>query len=203
MKFSRFFSNIQETGWYRQFLNPVIDEINSNTKLLDIGTGPGKLIEILSSEKNVKCTGIDTSADMLEEAENKLMHTDAELFKIEPNNDLPFRPESFEYVTICNVLFNLSREAVDQLLDELLRVLKENGKIIVLTPTGKGNFLKLSREHFTPKNTSIYVWYFATKKSAAIWTNKQYLKEYSKKNKLKYEKKIVFKGYAQVEILIK
>jgi len=203
MKFSGFFSNIQETEWYRQFLNPVIDEINNNTRLLDIGTGPGKLIEILSSEKNVKCTGIDTSTDMINEAEKKLVYTDAKLFKTAPECDLPFRPESFEYVTICNVLFNLSREAVDQLLNESLRVLNGNGKIIVLTPTGKGNFLKLSMEHSTPKNTSIYVWYFATKNRAAIWTNRQYLKEYSRKNKLKYEKKIVFKGYAQVEIISK
>ena len=51
MKFSKFFSNLQEAPWYRQFLNPVIDEINDNSKLLDIGTGSGKMMEILISEK--------------------------------------------------------------------------------------------------------------------------------------------------------
>lgn len=52
MKFSKFFSNIQEKPWYRQFLNPVISEIEQEGKLLDIGTGSGKLLQILATEKN-------------------------------------------------------------------------------------------------------------------------------------------------------
>jgi len=55
MKFSKFFSNLQEASWYRQFLDPVINEIHGSSYLLDIGTGPGKLLEILSHEKNVSC----------------------------------------------------------------------------------------------------------------------------------------------------
>ena len=41
MNFSNFFSHIQETPWYHQFLSPVIDEINDQTKLLDVGPGTG------------------------------------------------------------------------------------------------------------------------------------------------------------------
>jgi ubiquinone/menaquinone biosynthesis C-methylase UbiE len=51
MSFSSFFSNLQEAPWYRSFLNPVINEINDDTTLLDIGTGSGKMIQILSNEK--------------------------------------------------------------------------------------------------------------------------------------------------------
>jgi hypothetical protein len=41
MSFSTFFSTLQEAPWYRSFINPVIDEINTSGKLLDIGTGSG------------------------------------------------------------------------------------------------------------------------------------------------------------------
>ena len=68
MKFSKFFSNLQEAPWYRSFLNPVINEICIKGKLLDIGTGSGKLIQILSTEIGMDCTGVDTNSKMLAEA---------------------------------------------------------------------------------------------------------------------------------------
>ncbi len=68
MKFSKFFSNIQEAPWYRSFLNPVINEIGVEGKVLDIGTGSGKLIQILSTENALDCTGVDTNSEMLDEA---------------------------------------------------------------------------------------------------------------------------------------
>ncbi|MGV6827860.1 MAG: class I SAM-dependent methyltransferase [Flavobacteriales bacterium] len=72
MKFSKFFSNLQEAPWYRQFLNPVNNEVDINGRLLDIGTGSGKLIQILSTEKKVECVGVDTNNGMLEKAKAKL-----------------------------------------------------------------------------------------------------------------------------------
>ncbi len=71
MKFSKFFSNIQETPWYRSFLNPVIEEVKTSGRLLDIGTGTAKLIQILTLEKSIECVGVDTDSNMLIEAEKK------------------------------------------------------------------------------------------------------------------------------------
>jgi hypothetical protein len=88
------------------------------------------------------------------------------------------------------------------MLKETKRLLKENGKIIVLTPTGKGNILKLSRNYFSLKNLGIYIWYSATKKRAKLWNNNKYLKYYATRNKLKYESRIVMSGFAKLEILI-
>ena len=82
MKFSKFFSNLQEALWYRSFLNPVINEIGIKGKLLDIGTGSGKLIQILSTEIGMDCTGVDTNSKMLAEAKKKLRNINAELIEI-------------------------------------------------------------------------------------------------------------------------
>jgi len=174
MKFSKFFSNIQETTWYRSFLNPVINEIDRKGKLLDIGTGSGKLIQILSDEKNINCIGVDTNQEMLDEAKIKLKGTNTSLLKIEANTKLPFNDNNFSYVTICSVLFHLKKEDIDFILNDIQRILEKNGKIIVLTPTGKGSLFKLTKIYFSLKNLSIYVWFYATKNRAKLWTNNNY-----------------------------
>lgn len=201
MRFSKFFSNIQETSWYRYFLNPVINEIGAEGKLLDIGTGSGKLIQIISKEKEINCIGVDTNSEMLEEAKIKLKGTNTSLLKIKANTKLPFNDNSFRYVTICSVLFHLKKEEIDFMLNDTQRILEKNGKIIVLTPTGKGNFYKLTKKYFSFKNTSIYIWFYATKKRANLWEKNNYLKKYVNEKELKYKSKMVMKGFAKIEII--
>lgn len=140
MTFAKFFSGVQESPWYRQFLNPVVEEVEEGAVLLDIGTGSGKLLQILTKDRRVKCVGVDTSPSMLQEAKKKLVGMSAELYEIKAQAPLPFEPNSFDQVTICNVLFNLPTSSVDLILEEAFRVLKKGGKVLVLTPTGNGNF---------------------------------------------------------------
>ena len=135
MKFSKFFSNLQEAPWYQSFLDPVINEIGTKGKLLDIGTGSGKLIQILSNENGIDCIGVDTNPEMLAEAKVKLRSIKAELIEITPNEKLPFENKSFDYITICSVLFHLKKEDIDNMLLDSYQLLKENGKLIILTPT--------------------------------------------------------------------
>ena len=201
MKFSKFFSNIQEAPWYRLFLNPVINEITERGKLLDIGTGSGKLIQILSVEKEIECFGVDTNSDMLMEAQKKLINTDAELVKIEADEKLPFKPKSFKYITICNVLFHLKKESVDNLLNDAQSLLTENGKIIILTPTGNKGFFELTKRFFSIKNLSIYIWFYATKSKARKWNNINHLKQYANERNLKYTNKTAMNGLALIETI--
>ena len=201
MKFSKFFSNLQEAPWYQSFLDPVINEIGTKGKLLDIGTGSGKLIQILSNENGIDCIGVDTNPEMLAEAKVKLRSIKAELIEITPNEKLPFENKSFDYITICSVLFHLKKEDIDNMLLDSYQLLKENGKLIILTPTGKGNILKLTNHFFSFKNRSIYIWYRSTKKRAKRWTNENYLSEYALKHKLKYKREVVMDGFAQLEII--
>lgn len=199
MKFSSFFSNLQEAPWYREFLNPVIEKIEKNTTLLDIGTGSGKMLEILYTEKNVLSDGTDTNEDMLKEAKKKLQNTNVKLHLTPVGDALPFEKNSFDYITICSVLFHLKKEDKDSMLNDALQLLKKDGKLIVHTPTGKGNFLKLTKHFFSLKNRTIYIWYRATKSRAQKWTKENYLATYASKHNLNYKREVVMKGFAQVE----
>ena len=201
MGFSKFFSNLQEAPWYRSFLNPVINEIGTKGKLLDVGTGSGKLIQILSTEIGMDCTGVDTNPEMLAEAKKKLRNINAELIEISPNANLPFENNSFDYITICSVLFHLKRENIDNMLKDSLQLLKKEGKIIILTPSGKGNILKLTKHFFSLKNRSVYIWHRATKNRSLLWTDENYLAEYALKHNLNYKRELVMNGFAQLEII--
>jgi len=203
MIFSNFFSYIQETPWYYKFLKPVVDEIDDTVTLLDIGTGTGKLLQLATSEKNVNAIGIDTNKAMLKEATKKINNPSVKLIKIETADKYPFYNNSFETISICNVLFNLNQEAIDHILNESVRLLKERGKIIVLTPTGKGNLFTLTKSYFSLKNISIYIWFYATRNRARPWTDKKQLLTFSKNHKLNYKQKTILKGFALLEILIK
>ena len=201
MKFSKFFSSLQEAPWYRSFLNPVINEIGTKGKLLDIGTGSGKMIQILSTENGLNCTGVDTDAAMLAEAKKKLGNIKAGLIKILPDAKLPFENNSFDYITICSVLFHLKKERIDCMLNDARGLLKDGGKIIILTPTGKGNVLKLTKYFFSIKNRSVFIWYGATKNRGRKWTDENYLAGYISKNNLNYRREFVMNGFAQLEII--
>lgn len=203
MSFSRFFSNVQEADWYRSFLQPVIEEIPAKSTVLDIGTGPAKLLQILVQEKNADCTGIDIDAGMLAEARTKLAGTSARLFQINTGSDLPFEDNSFDEIFFCNVLFNLSPEAGLILLQEASRVLKPDGKIIILTPSGVGKLADLPRNLFRPANYSFGIWYLATRRRAKAWTTNSYLKEFCESHALSYAQNIVFNGFANLEIIEK
>ena len=201
MKFSKFFSNIQETPWYRVFLNPVINEITEKGKLLDIGTGSGKLIQILCDEKGIDCIGVDTNSEMLYEAREKLKNTNVKLLKIKADTKLPFEMNSFEYITICNVLFHLKKESIDNLLNDVQNLIKENGKIIILTPTGNKGFITLTKQFLSIKNLSIYIWFYATKNKARKWNNNNHLKQYANERNLNHKSKTVMNGLAQLETI--
>lgn len=201
MNFSNFFSTVQESKWYQEFLRPVVEEVSDHSKLLDIGTGSGKLLQILTKEKNADCTGVDTSESMLAEARIKLKNQSVKLIKIEPDTPLPFETNSFDSISICNVLFHMKEANVHFILNEAKRVLKKGGKIIVLTPTGQKGWLRLTFAFLSWSNRSIYIWYFATKKNATTWLDKGYLPAYAQAQKLNYQHRITLRGFAQVETL--
>lgn len=201
MGFSKFFSNLQEAPWYTLFLQGVINEVDSEKTLLDIGTGSGKLIQILFVDKSIECIGVDTNENMLNEAKIKMDNTNIKLLKIEANKKLPFDNKSFDYITICSVLFHLNEENIDLMIKDAERLLKENGKIIVLTPTGKENLIRLTKHYFSFKNLGIYIWYLATKNKAKLWSGNRFLRHAAYKNRLIYRSEVVMNGFAQIEVL--
>lgn len=201
ISFSSFFSSVQETPWYSEFLEPVVSQISPFSKVLDIGTGTGKLLQLLTNGKNSDCTGIDTSASMLAEAERKLKGLPVSLVQVPAGAGFPFQNPCFDEICICNVLFNLGVDEQKFLLNQSLDVLNERGRIIILSPTGTGNSRAGFRKFLKRDNKSFGLWYMLTRQSARKYNTRGRIPDFCKEKNLVYSSRIVFDGFGLLEII--
>ena len=88
--------------WRKEF-DIIIDMIDNNSYVLDLGCGDGSLGEKLIIEKKCKVVGIDISKVAVEYAKKK--GVDARVGNLE--EPLDFEDNSFDYVILCDVLEHL------------------------------------------------------------------------------------------------
>jgi len=138
----------QTDSFYNQFsfLYPLVDvflkpqkkvlfnEINRMPEgsLLEIGVGNGAHFDLYKKHKII---GIDTSAAMLEIARKRNCRN-IEVFRMD-GKALSFDNNEFNYVVLSHVIAVV--DDPEQLLEEVLRVLKPQGQVFILN-------------HFTPNN---------------------------------------------------
>tara|TARA_B100001123_G_C15262737_1_gene1007231 strand:- start:939 stop:1595 length:657 start_codon:yes stop_codon:yes gene_type:complete len=110
-------------------LSKVVKKID-NTKVLDIGCGPGNLETYLRSKyKNLEMTGVDTSESMLSSAKS---NNPKIKFMIGNIVDLPFKKNSFDLTVSLGVLQNFDGD-IDKAIHEICRVTRKSGHIFVTT----------------------------------------------------------------------
>lgn len=205
------FIKATKSGWYPEFLKPVVDTVTNNTdykKILDIGTGPGTLPQMLiKKDSSLQITGIDINTAMIDEARRQLSHKNVSYEYEKINAPLEFADNQFDVVTFCSVLFLVDDNAKTNLMNEALRVLKPNGKIIILTPTGQkpilSAFVEVWRFPYTQHNWTFHVWKIFTSPGGRKWQKQKWLAYYSEKQKLTYTTSRAFNNNASIEIITK
>lgn len=90
-----------------------LKEIDKESNLLDVGSGDGSLLKYLNS-KNISCKGCDIN--------------DADLEK----DRIPFEDSTFSHVLLYAVIEHINN--TNHLIEEIRRVLKKNGNLIIITP---------------------------------------------------------------------
>ena len=110
----------------------------SNNLVLDLGTGTGVLLQFLL-QKKLEVIGIDFSKYMIKKANEKIGKNKGSLVLGDIEN-LPFQNEAFDTVTAMTTLEFVKN--VEKLLQEIRRVLKSGGQIIlgVLTSLSSWSF---------------------------------------------------------------
>ncbi len=112
-------------------------------RYLDVGCGDGKWTsEIDSFLKPTKTIGIDISERAIGFA--KLIVPSVQ-FEIVNAGELQFPDNKFDLVTAIEVIEHIDESGQDAMLHEIHRVLKENGLLILTTPSWN---LKLPKFHF-------------------------------------------------------
>lgn len=118
---------------YEAMLETVVGHLtNQPGPLLDAGCGTGNLIQRVRQHfPNLDVTGFDSSPHMLARARSKL-GDHVRLAEADLNQPLALADDSFDCVCCINTLYAL--QSPESALQEFNRLLRLNGKLILVTP---------------------------------------------------------------------
>ena len=148
--------------WYDTKLGNLVDTVETelvmdmllpkkDMRILDAGCGTGNFSFKLA-KKGCMITGVDISENMLKIADNKKEKSGLPVEFIKADSrKLPFSDNTFDAaVSVVAVEFIDDVRAV---IDELLRVTKQNGKVVVGTINRESDWGKLYESDFFQENT--------------------------------------------------
>lgn len=126
--------------WFREKgINPrdVIQDIipNKDCKILDMCCGTlSNGLSIAKDKPKCKIYGIDRSGEMLREAKRKIRKSGLKNIKVKTADATAsgLKEKSFDYIVIGLVLHECSPELRSGILKEAYRLLKDDGKLIIL-----------------------------------------------------------------------
>lgn len=138
---------------YRQLMINVTGRLNPQAgwRILDAGCGTGNfLYDLIRVHSGIKVVGVDFSPAMLSRARLKikahnLNNQNVTLFEVNLNDLIPFKEDRFEGVICVNVLYAVDNPAF--LLGEIYRVLKQGGRLILVTPPFRPKMGPVFKEH--------------------------------------------------------
>lgn len=129
-------SGTEEKHWWhiarRQILKNFIDcHINfpNDAKILDVGCGTGAEMAFLQQYGEIY--GVDTSEEMINVCKNRKLSNSI----VVSANNLPFKNEMFDLVTCLDTLEHI--EAEKRTIEEIYRVCKNNGHLVLTVPAGQ------------------------------------------------------------------
>lgn len=137
--FNRFMTFRLDVKW-RKNVRKKIEEISAE-KILDVATGTADLAIELAKIKNSHITGVDISKGMLAVGNQKIKKLNLEekiQLSIADSENLPFQDHSFDAVSVSFGVRNF--ENLNKGLSEILRVLKPNGRLVILETSVPENF---------------------------------------------------------------
>lgn len=145
-------SALDYDAWYTQKKGSFVDEVETNLafklieikkgmKILDVGCGTGNF-SVKLANMGCKVTGIDISNEMLNVAKKKSneQNLDIEFFNMDIN-DLKFEDNSFD-VAFSMTAFEFIEDA-KKALEELFRVVKKDGQILIGVIAGNSSWSEL------------------------------------------------------------
>jgi len=129
---------------------------------LDFGCYDGAFLATLRSRGISRLVGVDISQDAVRKARERF--ADIEIIHISQTTPLPFEDRLFTSITVLDVIEHLAEQ--NALLDELNRVLKYGGLLIVTVP-GKHLFSFLDTGNLKFRFPRLHRWYYCRRHSEA------------------------------------
>ncbi|MSU73631.1 class I SAM-dependent methyltransferase [Candidatus Kaiserbacteria bacterium] len=108
-------------------------ELMSDTRILEIGCGTGEISHWMARRSPAHVLGTDICVPFIEEARKKYQLPNLQYEVVDFNNPDSFSGTQFDYIVGNGILHHLYH-TLDEAFASMLRLLKENGKIIFLEP---------------------------------------------------------------------
>jgi 2-polyprenyl-3-methyl-5-hydroxy-6-metoxy-1,4-benzoquinol methylase len=122
---------INRNEYYSTIARLLIMKYNLSDRILDVGCSSGQLVGAFHS-LGVEAFGIDISREMICESPNELRDY---LINLDiTGKKLPFMDGYFELIVLLDVIEHIPLSVLENVLNELRRVLKANGIIYISTP---------------------------------------------------------------------
>jgi ubiquinone/menaquinone biosynthesis C-methylase UbiE len=115
--------------WFKEEKKYLQENIDKDSKVLEVGCGEGRsLRDILEITKNL--TGIDNDKKAVEDAKKNFRDYSSVNIILADAEKLPFEDNSFDFILCMTTFANLGPKKF-KALEEMKRVVKDNGKIII------------------------------------------------------------------------
>lgn len=122
--------------WCRYKFLPLFEGIPNDGSILELGCGPGYMLQFLGQCGFQRVKGIDLSKEQIELALQRGCDAEvADLFEY-----LSGRTDSFDAIVALDLLEHFHKEELLALAPLLQKALKRGGKLIIQTPNGEGLF---------------------------------------------------------------
>ncbi|MGG0665754.1 class I SAM-dependent methyltransferase [Viridibacillus arvi] len=116
------------------------ENIQLSESVLDVGCGTGQTSAFLAKRFNCQVTAIDKHPIMIEKAVERFKNNPASVKVVEGDAEcLNFEDDSFDFIIAESVIVFTD---IEKTLHELARVMKSNGRIILLEMTAEKNLSK-------------------------------------------------------------
>ena len=136
-------------NWKKQIVE--ISKSLNPKRILDVATGTADIAIALSKIKNCEIIGMDLSPNMLDVGDKKIKELGLQqsvILELGDVENLEYNDNHFDVVTVGYGVRNF--ENLKKSLDEIYRVLKKNGTLIILeTSVPKNKIIKLVYNFFT------------------------------------------------------
>lgn len=153
-----FFEDTSDNKYIDIFLESL-----DGTKVLDVGCGNGRDCKYIA-EKGFDINGIDLSIGMLNIAKEKVPNGKFEVMDI---TDITYSDNLYDGIISNCSLFHIPVEELPKTLESFRRVLKSNGKLLLILQEENGE--TMLEEPFRP-GVHIYMNYFSSEKIRELLT---------------------------------
>lgn len=104
-------------------------QLKDGYKVLDVASGNGRLLRMLSEKASIEAFGVDISDEMVKTASSLNPNM---TFLVSGADQLPFEDGTFDVITVCCAFHHFVKPA--EFLKEAYRVLKKGGTLILAEP---------------------------------------------------------------------